>query len=79
MLKNTEKIVKFQLDFIKEELNNAVSSLKQAQEDWIQLNSCDGDRQSVKKPPILSCCEATVSCEMALELLYDMERMLKRD
>ena len=35
MLKNTEKIeiAKFQVDFIKEQLNNALSSLNQAQED----------------------------------------------
>lgn len=81
MLKNTEKIeiAKFQLDFIKEQLNNALSSLNQAQEDWIQLNSCDGNKESVKKHPILSSTDALVSCEMALKLLDDMERMLKHD
>lgn len=84
MLKNTEKIeiAKFQVDFIKEQLNNALSSLNQAQEDWIQLNSCDGNKESVKKKkkhPILSSTDALVSCEMALKLLDDMKRMLKHD
>lgn len=81
MLKNADKveIAKFQVDFIKTQLNNALNSLNQAQEDWIQLNSCDGDKESVKKHPILSSTDALVSCEMALNLLNDMERMLKHD
>lgn len=81
MLKNADKveIAKFQVDFIKTQLDNALNSLNQAQEDWIQLNSCDGDKESVKKHPILSSTDALVSCEMALNLLNDMERMLKHD
>lgn len=79
MLKNTEKIeiAKFQVDAIKKQLQDSINSLKQAEEDWCNLNSCDGDKQSVKKHPILSSCEGRVSCELAMELLSDMERMLK--
>ena len=81
MLKNADKveIAKFQVGFIKTQLNNALNSLNQGQEDWIQLNSCDGKKESVKKHPILSSTDALVSCEMALKLLDDMERMLKHD
>lgn len=79
MLKNTEKIeiAKFQVKSLKEQLQSAIISLQQAEEDWCNLNSCDGDKQSVKKTPILSSCEGRVSCELAMELLSDMERMLK--
>ena len=79
MLTKTDKIdiAKFQVKSLKEQLQNAIISLQQAEEDWYKLNSCDGDRQSVKKPPILSCCDARVSCEMGMEFLSDMERMLK--
>lgn len=56
MLKNTDKvqISKFQVGFIRTQLNNAISSLEQAKEDWIQLNSADGDKASVKKHPIFT-------------------------
>lgn len=79
MLKNTDKvqISKFQVGFIRTQLNNAISSLEQAKEDWIQLNSADGDKASVKKHPIFTSIEALVSCELAMDLLNDMERMLK--
>lgn len=79
MLTKADKIdiAKFQVKSLKERLQSAIISLQQAEEDWCKLNSCDGDRQSVKKPPILSCCAARVSCEMAMEFLGDMERMLK--
>lgn len=79
MLTKADKIniAKFQVKSLKEQLQSAIISLQQAKEDWLNLNSCDGDRQSVKKPPILSCCDAMVSCEMAMEFLDDMERMLK--
>lgn len=79
MLTKADKIdiAKFQVKLLKEQLQSAIISLQQAEEDWCKLNSCDGDRQSVKKPPILSCCAAKVSCEMAMEFLGDMERMLK--
>ena len=79
MLKNTDKIqiAKFQVEFMRTQLNNAICSLKQAEKDWIQLNSSDGDKESIKKHPIFSNCEGLVSCEMALDLLDDMERMLK--
>lgn len=79
MLTKADKIdiAKFQVKSLKEQLQSAIISLQQAEEDWLKLNSCDGDRQSVKKPPILSCCDARVSCEMAIEFLGDMERMLK--
>lgn len=79
MLTKADKIdiAKFQVRSLKEQLQSAIISLQQAEEDWLNLNSCDGDRQSVKKPPILSCCDARVSCEMAMEFLGNMERMLK--
>lgn len=79
MLTKADKIdiAKFQVKSLKEQLQSAIISLQQAEEDWLNLNSCDGDRQSVKKPPILSCCDARVSCEMAMEFLGNMERMLK--
>ena len=79
MLTKADKIdiAKFQVKSLKEQLQSAIISLHQAEEDWCKLNFCDGDRQSVKKPPIFSCCEARVSCEMAMEFLGDMERMLK--
>lgn len=79
MLKNTDKvqIAEFQVDFIRTQLNNAIGRLERAREDWIQLNSCDGDKTSVRKHPILTSVEALVSCELALQLLDDMERMLK--
>lgn len=79
MLTKADKIniAKFQVKELKRQLQNAIISLQQAEEDWCKLNSCDGDRQSVKKPPILSCCDARVSCEMAMEFIGDMERMLK--
>lgn len=79
MLTKADKIdiAKFQVKSLKEHLQRAIISLQQAEEDWLKLNSCDGDRQSVKKPPILSCCDARVSCEMAMGFIGDMERMLK--
>lgn len=80
MLKNSEKleILQFQLDMLKEQMELAVNSLKQAQEDWCILNSCDGDRSLVKKPPILSVCDAQVECEMAIGFLDDVERVIKQ-
>ena len=79
MLTKEDKIdiAKFQVKFLMEQLQKAIISLQQAEEDWCKLNSCDGDRESVKKPPILSACDARVSCEMAMEYVGDMERMLK--
>lgn len=80
MLKNSEKltILQFQLDMLKEQMETAVNSLKQAQEDWCILNPCDGDRSLVKKAPILSVCDAQVKCKMAIGFLSDMERVIKQ-
>lgn len=80
MLNKSEKleILQLQLDMLKEQMELAVSSLKQAQEDWCILNSCDGDRLLVKKPPILSVCDAQVTCEMAIGFLGDMERVIEQ-
>lgn len=80
MLKNSEKleILQFQLDMLKEQMELAVNSLKQAQEDMCILNSCDGDKSLVKKQPIFSVCDAQVECEMAIGFLGDMERVIKQ-
>lgn len=78
-MKNSEKvdIIEFQLPMLKEQLQKAIDSLKQAQEDWCILNSCDGDRSLVKKNPIFSAVEAQVECEIAIGFLSDIERVLK--
>lgn len=53
MLTKADKIdiAKIQVKSLKEQLQSGIISLQQAEEDWCKLNSCDCDRQSVKKPP----------------------------
>ena len=64
------------LPLMKERLSDACAELEQAKEDWLNLNSIDGDKSKVKKNPILSVLDGQVSVELLGKLMADVERML---
>lgn len=64
------------LPTIKGKMAEAIKALVQAQEDWLILNSSDGDKSKVVKKPILSVIDGEVCAKTVDKLIADMERML---
>lgn len=57
-------------------LKGAAVELEQAKEDWVSLYAVDGDKEKVKKAPILSVVEGQVSVESARNCLREIKRLL---
>lgn len=79
-LTNEDKIEVIKLYFlpmIEKSLIKANLQLEQAKNDYINLNSMDGNRQEVKKAPILSVVDGQVQLESVLDMLPDLKKMLE--
>lgn len=61
---------------LKTQHDKCLVALEQAENDWIKLNSCDGDKSQVTKNPILSACDGRVHTEIAIKIVNEMERLL---
>lgn len=81
MLKKKDrlKVTLFGIKAVSKKLQEALDVLKQAENDYIQLHSFDGDKASVKKDPILSTIEGKVKVERALDHIQTIERIMETE
>jgi ribulose bisphosphate carboxylase small subunit len=79
MLKKKDrlKVTLFGIKAVSKKLQEALDVLKQAENDYIQLHSFDGDKASVKQDPILSTIDGRVTVEMALEQIQTIGRTME--
>jgi hypothetical protein len=79
MLKKKDrlKVTLFEIKAVSKKLQEALDVLKQAEIDYIQLHSFDGDKASVKQDPILSTIDGRVTVEMALEQIQTIGRTME--
>lgn len=75
---NKDKLIllPMMIEPMKKKLEEAVQCLNQAQSDWCILNSSDGDKSTIQKPPILNTVEGCVCVETAMKVLVEIERLL---
>jgi predicted nucleic acid-binding Zn ribbon protein len=81
MLKKKDrlKVTLFGIKAVSKKLQEALDVLKQAENDYIQLHSFNGDKASVKQDPILSIMEGKVKVETALEHLQTIEKIMETE
>ena len=78
-LTNPEKITILKdllLPMLCKSIDAATVELQTARDNYIALTSIDGDKDSVKKAPILSVVEGQVSVQMAQDTIKEIKRLL---
>lgn len=72
------EIVKMELPFIIKHLETASSTFKKAADDWCVVNSCDGDKSKVEKPPVLTMVDGQVMVDLCIEYLRKLMRTMEQ-
>lgn len=70
-------ILKIYLPMLKDKVKQIDEMLTQAQEDWVNSYSVEGDKTKVRRNPIFSVVEGQVKVEFLRNLIVEVERILK--